>query len=89
MTSVFIEAEHTEIALVRLHDIAQESAKRAHVFDLHHAGLLQVDGILAKIRQPQIPFEFAAVCVRIGAHMAIAGRRNRLQFGAQLSFLVK
>ena len=49
-------------------------------------GPLDRDGVLAKVGQPQIAQQHAAVGVRVVAHAAAARRRERLELGPQAAF---
>ena len=57
--------------------VAQKPAEHARVFRVDCAGLVNVDGVVAEIGQPQIAQQQAAVGVRIGAHASVADRRQR------------
>jgi len=63
------------------HDVAQQVAERHGVPGADAARLVELDGVVAKVRQAQRLLEQPAVRVRVGAHAARALRRQREQRG--------
>ena len=72
-----------KLSHIALHHVPQELAQRTGVFRQGGSRLVDVESVFAKIGQPQCLLQDAAIGVRIGAHAARAGRRQRFQFGDQ------
>ena len=69
---------------VQLHDVAQELAHgRASPRRRLRPGCGNVDGVVAEVGQSQVAQQQAAVGVRIGAHAALALRRQLGELGLE------
>ena len=88
---VLVGAEEPEVALwhVELHDIAQVAAHDPRRLGRDGAGGANLHRIVAKIGKPQVVQQQAAIGVRIGAHAAIALRRQRCQVALQPTVVVE
>ena len=86
-----IRTEDTEIALVlvQLGHVAQELAQHERVLDLNRAGRRHIDRVVVEVRHAQVAQQNAAVGVRIGAHPAVALRRQLGQFRHEPAILVE
>ena len=86
-----VRSEQPEILLVEieLHHVAQESSENARRFRLDAAGFGHRHGIVVEVRHRQRLQQFAAIGVRIGAHAAMAGRRERGEFLAEFAAFVE
>ena len=80
---VLVRAEQPEVARlhVQLHHVAQEGAHEPGGLGRGGAGRGHRDGVVAEIRQPQIPQQHAAIGVRVGAHAPGALGREIGQLG--------
>ena len=74
---------------VELHHVAEEPAHDPGRFRRDGAGRLHLHGIVAEIRQAQVPEEQAAVGVRIGAHAAGAAGGQVGQLGLEPAVIVE
>jgi xylulose-5-phosphate/fructose-6-phosphate phosphoketolase len=73
----------------QLHDVTQELTH--HFGRLAHriARRMDIECIVAEIRQLQFAFQQTAVCVRVGAHPSFAARRQILEFGNEAAGIVE
>ena len=82
-----VRSEQPEILLVEieLHHVAQKFSENPRRFRLDAARLRTRHGIVVEVRHRQRHQQFAAIGVRIGAHAAMAGRRERGELLAELA----
>ena len=81
---VLVRAEDAEAVHVRFHDVSEESAQRPGILGFDLSGFLDLQAVVAEIRQAQRLLEESAVCVRIGAHAADARGASSLSSGISL-----
>ena len=85
----FVRAEHAEVSHVRLHHVAQEVPQGRDILGFDASGLIHLQGVIAEVRQTQRLLEDSAIGMRVGAHAAVPGGREFLEFRNQLAILVK
>ena len=89
--SGFVGTENAEVVerIVQLEHVAQHVAEHARGFGDFGAGLGNLDGVGAKIRQMQIPQQQAAVGVRIRAHAPRPFGRQLGQLGNERAVAIE
>ena len=70
-------------------DVAQQLAELAGGLPPHDGGPLDLDGVVAEVGDVEVDQQPAAVGVRVGAHAAVALRREGGQLGHQLAVVVE
>ena len=84
-----VRTEDAEVFRIHFRHVADELALDAGSFAFHGPGPGRLHRVITEIRQAQVLQEKAAVGVGIGAHTALAFRRELGKFGAQFAGFIE